>query len=154
MVPRLRIRSEDLTLRTKPTRIIQTTGQNSNNVRRLINSFRAGDSRTAIGAKTAFMFSAGEGQTRSEMMTQFAARQPKRLCRHDNRGRKSTARNVLTIPAVTLEHHDRFRVAFVANRAACASAGKRNLHPRYCHQSGISASTSLASRMSDSCQPR
>jgi hypothetical protein len=77
-------------------------------------------------AKTALVLPAG--QAWREMIEELALRQPECLCRHQHGGSEPAARNALAIAAVALEHHDRFSRAFVANRPARASAGKRYLH--------------------------
>jgi len=44
--------------------------------------------------------------------------------RHDDERRERPPAGSLAIPAVTVQHHHRFGSAFVANRAASASAGE------------------------------
>src|SRR6476661_10852103 len=51
-----------------------------------------------------------------------------RVCRHIIHRRIGTAGRLLTIATVAIEHHNRPRGDFVANRAAGASAGKRRGH--------------------------
>src|ERR1043166_522664 len=147
-VPRLRVLRKNVHLRAKPTRVIDTPGQDADDSRRLTLFLRAGKPRAALLAITALVFPTG--QAWCEVILEFPFRQSKRLLRHHDRCRKSTAGNVLAIPAMTLQHHHRLRRAFIPDRAALATAGEWKLDA----QSGISGSTSFANCASDSCQPR
>ena len=55
MVPRLRVRGEDVVARTKPTRVVQTSGVDSDNWRCAFGIFSSRYSRTALRAKATFM---------------------------------------------------------------------------------------------------
>ena len=134
----------------------------TNPVGRLV-GLPAGNSRAAFSAGAALVFAAA--RARSEMVAQLPLGQTECWRRHQQAGDESAAGQLLAVSAVALEHHDRFSRAFVTNRPARAAAGKGNFHANHAPQeclfhgrfhswSGISASTSFANSVSDSCQPR
>jgi hypothetical protein len=132
--------------------IIKRSRSDTDNTARTLGIFTSSYERTALGAEPAPMLAAPSAL--GEMVLQLAARDSKSVCRDYHGRRKAAARHVLAITTMAFEHHDWFGTAFVTNRAARAAAGKWNLHFGRSHQSGISASTSFVSKMSDSCQPR
>src|SRR5262249_1531616 len=128
LIPRLRVRNENVHLRLKPTRIIQCAGQNSDGLR-LLFKFAAGNERSAFRTKTALVFSSADAGRK--MVAQLSARQSKRFCGHHHCGSKSAASQSLAIATVTFEHHGRLSGAFITNCAAGAATGKWNLQESF-----------------------
>ncbi len=126
LVPRLRIRNENIHLRLKPTRIVQRASQDSDKRRISSLKFASRNTRPAFGTKTTFMFSAPD--TGCEMVTQLSVRQSKCRFRQQQPGNESAASHVLTIATMAFEHHDRLGSAFVSNRAAGAASSERYFH--------------------------
>ena len=126
MVPRLRVRGEDVVARTKPTRVVQTSGVDSDNWRCAFGIFSSRYSRTTLSAKATFMLKPSRAWC--EMVAQLTFRQPKRRCRHKQARDESAARHSLAIAAMAFEHHNGFSGTFVANRSANATACKWHDH--------------------------
>ena len=75
-IPRLRVRDEEIHLRTKPTGIIEASRRDTQElfIRAEI-AFTARDARTAVGAKAALVLATSE--TRREVIFQLAFGQAK-----------------------------------------------------------------------------
>src|SRR4029077_14334446 len=71
LIPRLRIRNEEIHLRLEPAGIIQSAGQDSHKLRFSSLKFASRNSRPAFGTKTAFVFSSPDAGC--EMVTQSSA---------------------------------------------------------------------------------
>src|SRR5262245_35875367 len=88
---------------------IEAPRQDADEGRGFIMFFGTLDAQATMRAKTAFVLSTG--QAWCEMVTQLAFRQSKGLCRQQHGGSKPAARDLLAIPAMAFEHHDRFSCA-------------------------------------------
>src|SRR6266480_4694334 len=86
----------------------------------------AEQSRTALRTKTALVVA--HRIARGIVITWRTFRDLESFRRHVENGSVCTAGHQLTIAAMTIEHHDRFRADFVTNRAARASPGKLRRH--------------------------
>src|SRR5438094_9027880 len=126
LVPRLGVRNEDVHLWLKPARIIETASQDSHKGRFYSFKFASCNPGPAFRTETASMFASSDAGR--EMVTQLSAWESKRFSRQQQPGSESAASPLLAIAAMALKHHDRFRGAFVTNRAARAAAGKRYFH--------------------------
>src|SRR4030095_784573 len=126
LVPRLRVRSEDLELRTEPTRVIQTTGIDSDNSRCALALFPARQARAALGAKTTLVMT--KFGARREMIAWRATRELERIRRHNHDIVAGAAARSLAIAAVAAKHGHWFGSALISDRAARAAAGERKLH--------------------------
>src|SRR5438105_4186158 len=122
LVPRLRVRRPDFLLRFIQGRIVQSPGSYALPEVGL----SAEQSRTAFRAKTALIVS--HRIARCIVITRRTFRDLEGFRRHVENGSVCPARHQLTIAAMTIEHHDRFRADFVTNRAARASAAKFSRH--------------------------
>src|SRR5206468_4192975 len=106
LIPRLRVRNENIHLRAKPAWIIQAAGGDSDKSRGSLVGFAASDSRAAVRTKAAFVFAAC--QARCEMVAQLSLRQTKCRRGHEQTGDESAARHSLAVAAMTLERDDGF----------------------------------------------
>src|SRR6266478_3908976 len=86
----------------------------------------AEEARAAVGAKTSFVVT--DHLARRGIVARCAFRDFEYFRGHIHDRRKRTARGALTVAAVTVKHRDRLSGAFVANRAASASAGEGVWH--------------------------
>ena len=130
MIPRLRVGSPDFELWFKQSGIIQARRGDA----LALLSRAAEKSRTTFGTKTALVVP--NHLTGRAVIMRRSFRDPERLRGHIKNGSVRTAACPLTIAAVTVEHYDRVRIDFVANRATRASAsyglghGEPFMHPR------------------------
>src|SRR5437773_5828982 len=86
----------------------------------------AEQSRTALRTKTALVVT--HRIARGIVITRRTFRELESFRRYIENGSVWTTGHPLTIAAMTIEHHDRFRADLVTNRAACASPGKVRRH--------------------------
>ena len=121
LVPRLRVGSPDMHPPFEQGGIIQARSVDTS----ALFADAAEKPRATVRAKPAFVVTAGLARRGIEARRAFCDFE---FCRHiHNRGKRS-ASGALAITTMTVKHHDRFSCAFVANRAASASAGKRSRH--------------------------
>src|SRR6266446_7815698 len=122
LVPRLRVGRPNFELRFIQTWIVQTRRGYALSVLGLA----AEQSRTAFRTKTALVIT--HGLARCIVITRRTFRDLESFRRHVENGSVCTAGHQLTIAAMTIEHHDRFRADLVTNRTARASAAKFRRH--------------------------
>ena len=125
-IPWLRIRGKNVELRTKPTRVIQAAGVDSDDPRRALPIFPACQSRAALGAKPAPVVT--EFGARRKMVARRATRDLECVCRHKHDEIAYAAACTLAIPTVTAEHRHGLGRAFVADCAAGASSSNGYVH--------------------------
>ena len=122
LVPRLRVGRPDFLLRFIQGRIVQSPGSDALPEVGLA----AEQSRTAFRTKAADVVA--HHLTLRLVIFRRPLRDLKRVRRRVEDGRVPAAGRFLTIPAVTVERHNRVRGNFVTNRAARASTGDFRRH--------------------------
>lgn len=118
LIPRVRVGCPHVHLRFEPTQIIQTCGSDGNKLRNGVGPNH--NRRATVGTKAAASHpallawrSVKAGRPLQEL---------EGFRRHDDVRRKRPATGSLAIATVAVKHQSRFGCAFVANRAASASA--------------------------------
>jgi len=124
LVPRVRVCCPHISLRFEPAWVIQARSPDRDKLR---HSVRFDHNRhAAVRAKAPAGHTAPFARRRMEAGRTL--QEPESFRRHDYIRRKRPATGSLAIATVAVQHHHGFRYGFVANRAARATAGKRNLY--------------------------
>jgi len=123
-VPLLRVANEDVHRGFEPAWVVQTASHQADDI--AFRVFPDGQARAAFGAEGAQVMAAA--QSCGGIMLQCAYGNLEGFQRHDHHGRIWPAAHPLAIATMTFYHPQRAGIAFVADFAANASAGKRKVH--------------------------
>ena len=123
-VPLLRVADKDVHGGLKPTRIVQARSSDADDS--VVRILRAGQARTAFGAEAAKIMSAVEA--RRGVMLNRAFDNFECFERYDDRGNVRPTGDLLAIPAMAFEHHQRLGAAFISDLAANTAACKGKIH--------------------------